>query len=59
MILVALPAYVILLDGGDESGEDATELGFVLDIEEVVVIENTAESSCIWHRTPNPEFFLL
>ena len=49
MILVALPAYIILLDGGDESGEDAAELGFVSDIEEVVVVENTAESSCIWH----------
>ena len=58
MILVALPAYVILLDGGDESGEDATELGFVLDIEEVVVIENTAECCCIWNRTSNAEFFL-
>ena len=41
MIFVALPAYIILLDGGDEAGEDATELGFVSDLEEVVVIKNT------------------
>ena len=58
MILVALPAYVILLDGGDESREDATELGFVLDFEEVVVIKNTTKCGGMWYGAPNAEFLL-
>ena len=58
MILVALPAYIILLDGGEVSGEEATELGFVFDFKQVIIKKNTTEGGGLWYGNPNPEFFL-
>ena len=58
MILVALPAYIILLDGGEVSGEDAAELGFVFDFKQVIIKKNTTEGGGLWYGNPNPEFFL-
>ena len=57
MVLKALRAYVFLILGGDAGGEDAAEFGFVLDIEEAVIIENPTEGSGIRYGAPNPEFF--
>ena len=58
MVLIALPADIVLLDGGDESGEDPAELGFVSDIEEVVIKKNATECGCKGNGAPDPEFFL-